>query len=44
MDRDGVWDSVVFPQFSRAARFFRGENTDLGRLCVEAYNDFLVEE
>lgn len=46
MDIDGVWAELGFPQYSRFAghRFFPTTDPELSRLCVEAYNDFVLEE
>lgn len=46
MDLDGVWAQLAFPDFSRFAghRFLGLEDPELGRHCITAYNDFVVEE
>ena len=46
MDLDGVWAQVNFPDFSRFAghRFLTCRDKDLARLCIEAYNDFVLDE
>lgn len=46
MDADGIWASVNFPDFSRFAghRFMACKDRDLAALCIEAYNDFVIEE
>lgn len=46
MDADGVWAQVCFPNFSRfaGARFFHGKDKELSLLCVQAYNDFVLDE
>jgi predicted TIM-barrel fold metal-dependent hydrolase len=46
MDEDGVWAQAPFPSFPGFAgnKFVFGENKDLALLCVQAYNDFLLEE
>jgi predicted TIM-barrel fold metal-dependent hydrolase len=46
MDLDGVWAQVGFPDFSRFAghRFLAGKDKELALLCVQAYNDFVIEE
>jgi predicted TIM-barrel fold metal-dependent hydrolase len=46
MDTDGVWVQVGFPDFCRFAghRFHGLHDPELGRLCVQAYNDFVVDE
>jgi predicted TIM-barrel fold metal-dependent hydrolase len=47
MDLDGIEASLCFPnmfvQFC-GQRFARVEDRELGLLCVQAYNDFLVDE
>lgn len=46
MDIDGVWAELGFPQYARFAghRFFPTNDPELSRLCVKAYNDFVLEE
>jgi predicted TIM-barrel fold metal-dependent hydrolase len=46
MDIDGVSTQVLFPSFSRfaGARFLRGEDRQLALACVQAYNDYALEE
>ena len=47
MDRDGVWAQLCFPTFARFAgtRFLQEcRDRELAMACVEAYNDFMVEE
>lgn len=46
MDEDGVWAQVAFPNFPRFAghRFLAGKDKELSLLCVQAYNDFVVED
>jgi predicted TIM-barrel fold metal-dependent hydrolase len=46
MDTDGVWAQLAFPTFARFAghRFIEGKDRELSRLCVQAYNDFVIEE
>jgi predicted TIM-barrel fold metal-dependent hydrolase len=46
MDIDGVWAQVAFPNFPRFAghRFLAGQDKDLSLLCIEAYNDFVVDD
>jgi predicted TIM-barrel fold metal-dependent hydrolase len=46
MDEDGVHAQLGFPSFARFAghRFLEGDDRELARLCVEAYNDFLFDE
>jgi predicted TIM-barrel fold metal-dependent hydrolase len=46
MDEDGVYAQLGFPQFARFAghRFLEGDDRELAKLCVEAYNDFQFDE
>lgn len=46
MDIDGVWGAVNFPSFPRFAGtvFLEGNDKDLALRCVQAWNDFCVEE
>ena len=46
MDLDGVWAQVGFPDFCRFAghRFLVGDDKELALLCVQAYNDFIIDE
>ena len=46
MDIDGVWAQVCFPNFARFAghRFFPTADPTLSLLCIQAYNDFIVDE
>jgi len=46
MDLDGVWAQLVFPHFPRFAghRFLAARDRELALRCVQAYNDFIVEE
>lgn len=46
MDLDGVWASLLFPDFCRFAghRFIDVRDKELARLCIAAYNDFLLDE
>jgi predicted TIM-barrel fold metal-dependent hydrolase len=47
MDINGVYASLAFPSmvFSFAGqRFMRMRDPNLGRLCVEAYNDWVIDE
>jgi predicted TIM-barrel fold metal-dependent hydrolase len=46
MDLDGVWASLCFPDFSRFAghRFLDVKDKTLALLCVQAFNDFMVDE
>jgi len=46
MDDDGVWAQLCFPHFPRFAgtRFLEGRDKDLALRCVQAYNDFVIDE
>lgn len=46
MDVDGVWAELMFPTFPRFAgtTFLKGDDKDLALACVQAYNDFLIDE
>ena len=46
MDLDGVWGAMCFPSFPRFAGtvFLEGQDRELARLCVQAWNDFVLEE
>lgn len=46
MDLDGIWAQVNFPDFSRFAghRFMACNDKKLANLCIEAYNDFVIDE
>ena len=46
MDTDGVWAELAFPTFARFAghRFIEGKDRELSALCVQAYNDYILEE
>jgi len=46
MTLNGVEAQMCFPNYPRFAGqiFLRGQDRDLARLCVEAYNDWMVEE
>lgn len=47
MDVDGVHAQLCFPNYARFAghRFFLGvKDLELGLLCTQAYNDFLIDE
>jgi predicted TIM-barrel fold metal-dependent hydrolase len=46
MDADGVWAQLAFPDFCRFAghRFIGCDDKGLALACIQAYNDFLVEE
>ena len=43
---DGVRGSVCFPTFPRFAgvTFLKSDDKDLAHLCVQAYNDWLIDE
>jgi predicted TIM-barrel fold metal-dependent hydrolase len=46
MDVEGVWAQLCFPNMGGFAGtvFSRSKDMELGRLCVEAYNDFIIDE
>ena len=46
MDLNGVEAQMCYPNYPRFAGqlFLRGHDKELARLCVEAYNDWMVEE
>jgi predicted TIM-barrel fold metal-dependent hydrolase len=46
MDVDGLWGSLCFPSFCRfaGARFLNCSDMDLALLCVQAYNDWMLDE
>ena len=46
MDLDGVSAQLCFPSFARFAgtRFLECRERDLALLCVQAYNDFVIDE
>ncbi|HEV8298248.1 MAG TPA: amidohydrolase family protein [Acidimicrobiales bacterium] len=46
MDVDGIDASLCFPQFPRFAgqTFLEGDDKELGLLCVQAWNDFVLDE
>jgi predicted TIM-barrel fold metal-dependent hydrolase len=47
MDIDGVWGQLCFPNYARFAghRFFLNvKDRDLGFACLQAYNDYLLDE
>ncbi|MGW0593735.1 amidohydrolase family protein [Streptosporangium sp. NPDC002607] len=46
MDTEGVWAQLCFPNMGGFAGtvFSRSKDLELGRLCVQAYNDFILDE
>ncbi|MFC4942911.1 amidohydrolase family protein [Pseudonocardia sp. GCM10023141] len=46
MDLDGSHAALCFPSFPRFAgtNFLMGEDKDLSLLCVQAWNDFMIDE
>lgn len=46
MDQDGVLASVCFPYFPRfcGQTFYEAKDRDLAGLCVQAYNDWMIDE
>jgi len=46
MDLDRVWAQLCFPSYPQFAgvRFLKGKDKELALLCVQAYNDFVIDE
>jgi len=46
LDEDGVATQVLFPSYARfaGARFLVGDDRELALACVQAYNDYALEE
>ena len=46
MDIEGVWAQLCFPNFGGFAgsTFFAAEDKDFAKLCIGAYNDFILDE
>jgi len=46
MDIEGVWAQLCFPSFPGFAgsTFFGADDKELARLCVAAYNDWMIDE
>ncbi|WP_067662399.1 amidohydrolase family protein [Nocardia miyunensis] len=46
MDVEGVWAQLCFPNFGGFAgsTFFAAKDKDLAKLCISAYNDFILDE
>jgi predicted TIM-barrel fold metal-dependent hydrolase len=46
MDIDGVWGALCFPSFPGFAGtvFMDGQDRDLSRLCIRAWNDYILDE
>ncbi len=46
MDLDGVWGALCFPSFPRFAGtvFLEGQDKELALLCVQAWNDYVLDE
>lgn len=46
MDRAGILASMCFPSFPRFCGqvFYEGADKELGLICVQAYNDWMLEE
>jgi predicted TIM-barrel fold metal-dependent hydrolase len=46
MDRNGVEAQLCFPNYARfcGQQFLWGQDRELARLCVRAYNDWMVDE
>jgi len=46
MDEDGVWAELLFPTFPRFGgnRFLEAVDQDLALACVQAWNDWMIDE
>ena len=46
MDIEGVWAQLCFPNFGGFAgsTFFAAKDKELAKLCISAYNDFILDE
>ena len=46
MDEDGIQAQLLFPTFPRFAgtRFLEGKDHDLTLLCIQAYNDWMLDD
>ena len=46
MDEDGIWAQLCFPTFPGFAgsTFWRAEDKELATACVQAYNDWMIDE
>jgi len=46
MDIEGVWAQLCFPNFGGFAgsTFFAAQDKELAKLCISAYNDFILDE
>ncbi|MGD0702622.1 MAG: amidohydrolase family protein [Trebonia sp.] len=46
MDIEGVWAQLCFPNFGGFAgsTFFAAKDKDLAKVCISAYNDFILDE
>ena len=46
LDRDGIWAQLNFPSFAKPAgtMFLNGGDRDLALRCVQALNDFVLDE
>lgn len=46
MDEDGIWAEMCFPNYARFAghRFLQGNDRTLALACVQAWNDFSLDE
>jgi predicted TIM-barrel fold metal-dependent hydrolase len=43
LDADGIWAQVLYPSVTLAGAKAYGDDPDLQRACVQAYNDWLAE-
>ena len=46
MDIEGIWAQLCFPNFGGFAgsTFYAAEDKDFAKLCISAYNDFILDE
>jgi predicted TIM-barrel fold metal-dependent hydrolase len=46
MDIEGVWAQLCFPNFGGFAgsTFFAAKDKEFAKLCIQAYNDFIIDE
>src|SRR5262249_14902638 len=46
MDEDGVWAELLFPTFPRFGgnRFLEADDKDLALACIEAWNNWMLDE
>lgn len=46
LDRDGIWGQLNFPSFAKPSgtMFLNGADRELAHLCVQAINDYVLDE